>query len=154
MAVERHGDDAVPRGGAVIRRFWRKLTGRHPYITVNGTSDEAKLASGVAEALERSVGRKFLHDVVITFRDAAGMKPSKSLHCNVGVVYEPRIKTWVVGYAEPNGRSCVVVRQTAWVQTQTLEHELAECLAIQHGLRGEAQGHAPREWSDQVWGWL
>lgn len=137
---------------SLIAQWVRRIQGLHPLIDADGSRAERKLVARTARDLEGAVGRRFKRKVRLTIRAHTGRRPSKTLRRDVGVVdYEGQA---IVGLTQPGGGSCFVVTGIAGqIEHPMIQHELAVCLAMQHGLRRETKTHTPREWASKVWGW-
>ena len=138
----------------MIGRLWRRIRGLHQYLVVAGTKDECKMAQDAVKSVEDRVGMKLKREVRLRFVDPTAYRPSRTLRMQVGVRPEPRLGIVVVGCAEPSGRACYVVRQPDGAKVQVLEHEIAECVAIQNGVRVSGMPHTPKEWKRIIWGWV
>lgn len=134
--------------------LWRIITGLHARILAKGSREEIKLASEAADSAERKTGLTLKRTVVVRFVNPTSYRQSKSLGIAVGTVWEPRLELFVCGCAEPRATACYVVRQPEKARFPVLEHEIAECLSKQHGLRGEGSPHRPIEWRSRFWGWV
>lgn len=139
---------------SLVTRWVRRLQGLHPMVEADVSREERKLVAQTAKELERRLNLKFRREVLLTVRQPSGSYPSGSLARPVGIVMWPGVGP-ICGLAQPSGRMCFVVAGPGGkIEHPMIQHELAECLAIQHGLRAEGKKHTPKEWSTVVWGWI